>query len=218
MGLNYLSIPKLQRCNRWSLGMDKLFQATLYQACNYLSMLGLKLNHVSKRGHRWPTTNATNAHGVKRRTFLSVYYVDSIYYRMLVGNYKLINKNSRRMHNLQFDVSTQRSSAWKYPAMDMLRSFIYLINHSHTHRLFIVSAATTTNSWINFDLDQSDVTIIGTDVFPKWHVVSLGHNDLNCCEYDFSETSSCEHFESMIWNAVWILELRYKQLQWNDIW
>ena len=24
---------------------------TLYQACNYLSMLGLKLNHVSKRGH-----------------------------------------------------------------------------------------------------------------------------------------------------------------------
>ena len=25
---------------------------TLYQACGYLSMLGLKLNHVSKRGHR----------------------------------------------------------------------------------------------------------------------------------------------------------------------
>ena len=51
MGWNYLSIPKLQRCNRWSLGMDKLFHPTLYQACNYLSMLGLKLNHVSKRGH-----------------------------------------------------------------------------------------------------------------------------------------------------------------------
>ena len=52
MGWNYLSIPKLQRCNRWSLGMDKLFHRTLYQACDYLSMLGLKLNHVSKRGHR----------------------------------------------------------------------------------------------------------------------------------------------------------------------
>ena len=27
---------------------------TLYNGCNYLSMLGLKLNHVSKRGHRCP--------------------------------------------------------------------------------------------------------------------------------------------------------------------
>ena len=52
MGWNYLSFPKLQRCNRWSLGMDKWFHPTLYQACDYLSMLGLKLNHVSKRGHR----------------------------------------------------------------------------------------------------------------------------------------------------------------------
>ena len=51
MGWNYLSIPKLQRCNRWSLGMYKLFHPTLYWACDYLSMLRLKLNHVSKRGH-----------------------------------------------------------------------------------------------------------------------------------------------------------------------
>ena len=48
VGWNYLSIPKLQRCNRWSLGMDKQFHLTLYQTCNYLSMLGLKLNHVKK--------------------------------------------------------------------------------------------------------------------------------------------------------------------------
>ena len=39
-------------CNHRSLGMDKLFHLTLYQACNYLSMHGLKLNHVSKRGPR----------------------------------------------------------------------------------------------------------------------------------------------------------------------
>ena len=38
-------------CNRWSLGMDKQFHPTLYWACGYLSMLGLKLNHVSKRGY-----------------------------------------------------------------------------------------------------------------------------------------------------------------------
>ena len=51
MGWNYISIPKLQRCNRWSLGMDKYFHSTLYWACDYLSMLGLKLNHVSKRSY-----------------------------------------------------------------------------------------------------------------------------------------------------------------------
>ena len=53
MGWNYLSIPKLQRLHRWSLGMDKQFHPIFYNGCNYLSMLGLKLNHVSKRGHRY---------------------------------------------------------------------------------------------------------------------------------------------------------------------
>ena len=50
MEWNYLSIPKLQRLHRWSLGMDKQFHPTHYWVCDYLSMLGLKLNHVSKRG------------------------------------------------------------------------------------------------------------------------------------------------------------------------
>ena len=31
--------------------MDKWFDPTLYWACDYLSMLGLKLTHVSKRGY-----------------------------------------------------------------------------------------------------------------------------------------------------------------------
>ena len=42
--------PKHQQCNRWGVGMDKYFHYKLYQACDYLSMLGLKLNYVSKRG------------------------------------------------------------------------------------------------------------------------------------------------------------------------
>ena len=56
MGWNYLSIPKLQRFhklqrwNRWSLGMDKYIHPTLYQACDFLSMLEFKLIHVRKRG------------------------------------------------------------------------------------------------------------------------------------------------------------------------
>ena len=37
-------------CTPWSLGMDKKFHPTLDCAWDYLSMLGLKLNHVSKRG------------------------------------------------------------------------------------------------------------------------------------------------------------------------
>ena len=52
VGWIYLSIPKLQLCNSWSLWTDKWFHLTFYQACDYLSMLGFKLNHVSKRGPR----------------------------------------------------------------------------------------------------------------------------------------------------------------------
>ena len=45
MGWNYLSIPKLQRLHRWSLGMDKLFHPIHYNVYNYLSMLGLPNCH-----------------------------------------------------------------------------------------------------------------------------------------------------------------------------
>ena len=49
VGWNDLSIPELQRLYHWSLKMDKYFHPTLYWACDYLYMLGLELNHVSKR-------------------------------------------------------------------------------------------------------------------------------------------------------------------------
>ena len=49
MGSNNLSIPQLQRCNLWSLGMDKYFHPTFNWTCDYLFMLGLNLNHVSKK-------------------------------------------------------------------------------------------------------------------------------------------------------------------------
>ena len=51
MGWNYLSIPQRERRNRWHLGMDKKFHSTFSYACDYLSMLGFKLNHVCKRGY-----------------------------------------------------------------------------------------------------------------------------------------------------------------------
>ena len=64
MGWNNLSIPKLQQLHRWSLGMDKLFHPTLYWACHYISMLVLKLVHVSKRGLRSTVFNYLRCLGV----------------------------------------------------------------------------------------------------------------------------------------------------------
>ena len=49
MGWNYLSIPKLQHCNSWSLGIDMWIHPTFYWTCDYLSMQGLKLPYVSKK-------------------------------------------------------------------------------------------------------------------------------------------------------------------------
>ena len=43
-------LMQLYLYNCWSLGIVKQFLPTLYYACNYLSMLGLKINNVSKRG------------------------------------------------------------------------------------------------------------------------------------------------------------------------
>ena len=38
--------PQTSTVVRWSLGSDKLFHPTLYNGCNNLSMLGLKLIHI----------------------------------------------------------------------------------------------------------------------------------------------------------------------------
>ena len=44
MGWSHLFIHKLQRCNRWTLWMDKWFHPTLYGECIYFSMPELLLN------------------------------------------------------------------------------------------------------------------------------------------------------------------------------
>ena len=58
MGWNYFSIPKLQWFHHWTLGMDKYFHPIHYNGCNNLSMLGLKLIHVSKKGPMWVAYDA----------------------------------------------------------------------------------------------------------------------------------------------------------------
>ena len=42
--------PTLQRLHRWNLGMHEWFHLTLYNGCNYLSMLRLFLFHVNING------------------------------------------------------------------------------------------------------------------------------------------------------------------------
>ena len=49
MGINYVSIPKFQRCSRWSLGMDKYFHPTLYWSWLIIHA-GIQLIHVSEKG------------------------------------------------------------------------------------------------------------------------------------------------------------------------
>ena len=73
MESNYSYIPKLQRYSRWSLGMHTSFHPTLYWPYDYLSMLGIKLIHVNKRGHRSvssPWLGLTS----KSNTNISIYF------------------------------------------------------------------------------------------------------------------------------------------------
>ena len=49
-GMKLLINSTLQRCSRWSLWMDKRFHSTLHWACDYFSLLGVKLTQVNKRG------------------------------------------------------------------------------------------------------------------------------------------------------------------------
>ena len=53
MGWNYLSFPKPQRSNRWSLEMGTAIPSHTYNECDLSSILGLKLIHVSKKGPWW---------------------------------------------------------------------------------------------------------------------------------------------------------------------
>ena len=49
-GMKLLTNSKLQQLHCSSMGMDKCFHPTLYNGCNYLTMQGLKLIYVNKRG------------------------------------------------------------------------------------------------------------------------------------------------------------------------
>ena len=87
MRWNYLSIHKLQRLHRWSFGMDKCFNLILYNGYNYLSMPGLKLNHVSKRGHRSPLCDKLAPAGLVFHNYIYICFINiAIYLLNQTGN------------------------------------------------------------------------------------------------------------------------------------
>ena len=97
-----LSIAKLQRWGRRSLEMDEKFLPTLYWACAYLSILGLKLIYVSKTGPRCVdiVSNTWSRYACVLTTILWYYdlrqkyikqsvNVNSLYYMIKLHAYKL---------------------------------------------------------------------------------------------------------------------------------
>ena len=95
MGWNYLFIPKVQRCrNRWSLGMDMYFHHILYQACDYLFILGLKLDHINKSGHcnlwYWIQFQCTPIEGTAIDNYMNTHYCSD-----LIG----FQKRDKKKHN-----------------------------------------------------------------------------------------------------------------------
>ena len=93
MGWNYTSIPQFKRCNSWNLSMDKLFHPTLYMTCDYLSMLGLKLIHISKGypGNRKLIVIGVTVEVMGETTGTwpprkNVYTILTVIYTLIVGN------------------------------------------------------------------------------------------------------------------------------------
>ena len=64
--------------------MGKVFIPTLYDRCNYLSMLGLKLNHFSKKGScflGWHAHHRTNGYAVHTAFIHSVHVLGPFQYK-----------------------------------------------------------------------------------------------------------------------------------------
>ena len=71
MGWNYLSIHNVNGCTVEVKVWIKKFHPIHYWACDYLSVLGFKLNHVSKKGHRNTCTNSHDINIVFRNVLVS---------------------------------------------------------------------------------------------------------------------------------------------------
>ena len=91
-----LFIPKHQRPHHWGLEMDTQFHLALYNGYNNLSVLGLKLYHISKKApwclsmnHESSLLNSKllcKMHSVLRRSYI-MYYFKTRIHSVRLGHY-----------------------------------------------------------------------------------------------------------------------------------
>ena len=89
MGWNYLSIPVAQL----KFGNGQVISSHTLLACDYLSMLGLKLNHVGKMGPRWQRWNTCPDESTKDTLLCGDYFgakmpanISSFHYNRMIYN------------------------------------------------------------------------------------------------------------------------------------
>ena len=113
-----MPIPKLQRLHRWSLGMDKKIHPTLYDGCNYLSMLGLKLIHISKRGPRCLIQDIN-----REKSPQSCYYPKQLYFLRL-QTFKRIVLIKRCLLNIvqQVSIAHEATPIWSKALSSIMKT------------------------------------------------------------------------------------------------
>ena len=75
MGWNSHTVWWYRCLHCWSLGMDRQFHPTLCWACDFISMLRLKLIHVSKRGLADLKSSHFGSHALYSSRFMLFIYV-----------------------------------------------------------------------------------------------------------------------------------------------
>ena len=109
------------KLHHWILGMDKLFHPTVYNECNYLSMLGLKLNHVSKRGPWCPfglnsclSTRRFLEHGPKVCIYSQLILIN-LTKKTIANCYRLVQTRVRNAHlqNKKWDATKRGKKSIK---------------------------------------------------------------------------------------------------------
>ena len=120
MKWNHLSIPKCQRCTRWSLGMVKLFHPTLHWACDHLSMQGLSLSMLVKSGPSRATNSKkgnvwSNQHHVRQ---MRKAYVRAMTSSWICGSCPpLPDTHSAPCHGFSLLTSGSAAFVWSYDAI-----------------------------------------------------------------------------------------------------
>ena len=157
MGWNYLSIPKFQLLHPWSLGVDNSFHHTFYWACDYSSMVGLKLIHVNERDPRCIIFNYIEAQ-TKWVPFCRYFSIVFHWMKSFVFWFKFHNTTPHHTMctSLQNPVTLQHNTSGMWLRHTILNEYIDIhtantsgvITYNTLSRFFFITLKLTT--WIIF--------------------------------------------------------------------